>query len=664
MKNKLYLLSVLFLGIFSANAQLVPSTNANYLKIDKSPRTPVSPIKADSLLLWGTDKYVYHIPVSELKNQITPNLQEVTDRGSLTTNSMAVIGTNKIIGVNTDLTGVKSIQMGTFGTVPRLQVRNGLVDYNFTAEDIKTIVDRKASDQSGYEVVSVNGNLADSDGNVEISAGGSQDLQQTLDNGSIATISEFFKITNSEDIHLQSGGNQFQVNNESSAYGLDYVGKDFNLNSNGNGLITTNESTGNEGIVLNGQTKKIIARSNFGININSQGGSIDVKEGSVILNGPNEIKIASALITDNTVTKGLSVDSTGKVVEHDLTSGSNDIPLTGTTEGNPVTGDIDSQASVKANSFKVNSFGDYPVIDIFDDGGVGIINLSDTETGDLVLSLNSQELTAISQTLGSKTLNFGNLNKEFIVSSTISDSKGIVGNRLFDIQDDDLAYVQLGKAKELISVLDSNVLHKTGNETKTGNFTLMGNFMTDGPVVNFANTSNNVGIAYNLTGFFPNLQAVNAAGSATTDLTIQNSGGRVGIGVNVPTERLDVAGNGQFTGTVSGANATASNQFPTLGQVQTAYQVSSASTLSLTSSNPTNVTTFTGTTAIYTLPTIANGAGKRIVIINAGTGSIILNSNAGANDIWEGGTDTNTTNVMSTLALTIFCDGVKWRIID
>ncbi|MGH7238546.1 MAG: hypothetical protein ACREHG_00615, partial [Candidatus Saccharimonadales bacterium] len=46
--------------------------------------------------------------------------------------------------------------------------------------------------------------------------------------------------------------------------------------------------------------------------------------------------------------------------------------------------------------------------------------------------------------------------------------------------------------------------------------------------------------------------------------------GNVGIGTSAPAYKLDVTGGARFTGTVTGADATASNQFATLGQVNSA----------------------------------------------------------------------------------------------
>ena len=59
--------------------------------------------------------------------------------------------------------------------------------------------------------------------------------------------------------------------------------------------------------------------------------------------------------------------------------------------------------------------------------------------------------------------------------------------------------------------------------------------------------------------------------AGTTDdeiLVINHSTGNVGIKNINPTEKLDVVGNGKFTGTVSGANAVSSNQLVPLGQLR------------------------------------------------------------------------------------------------
>jgi len=104
----------------------------------------------------------------DIQGETLQDLQSVTDEGQITTNSMAIIGESKSFNVNSDSSGDNSAGMYLEGTTPKFQIRKGLVDYNIYAQNINSIVNRQASNQSGYEVVSVNGNLADSNGNLTL----------------------------------------------------------------------------------------------------------------------------------------------------------------------------------------------------------------------------------------------------------------------------------------------------------------------------------------------------------------------------------------------------------------------------------------------------------------------------------------------------------------
>lgn len=70
--------------------------------------------------------------------------------------------------------------------------------------------------------------------------------------------------------------------------------------------------------------------------------------------------------------------------------------------------------------------------------------------------------------------------------------------------------------------------------------------------------------------------------------------------------------------------------------------VSSASTLTIDDSG---VYTFTGTTATYTLPPVSGNTLKEFVVINEGSGNLVINSNTGGNDILDGNTSLNTVTI-------------------
>lgn len=216
----------------------------------------------------------------------------------------------------------------------------------------------------------------------------------------------------------------------------------------------------------------------------------------------------------------------------------------------------------------------------------------------------------------------------------------------------------------------TNILHKdTSNEEKFGALNSRkgfgvgdGNLAGDGfsYLPGYTGGKPVVGSFFGLTSVFGNHGSV--TGNAAVYFTMSdadrgwilqvNSGGSI-------TNVASVDGSGRATF----APATASGHAVALGQLSST-NVTSATTLSLSATELSSFYTFTGTVSVYTLPAVATSTGKRIVIINAGTGSITLNSNAGGADIWEGGTNTTTTNIMSTLTLTLYCDGLKWRIIE
>jgi len=68
--------------------------------------------------------------------------------------------------------------------------------------------------------------------------------------------------------------------------------------------------------------------------------------------------------------------------------------------------------------------------------------------------------------------------------------------------------------------------------------------------------------------------------------------------------------------------------------------VSSAATLQINSY--TSYYTFTGTTAVWTLPPLGVFSGYRLTLINQGTGNLTVNTTAGSMDIDDSGTIVNT----------------------
>lgn len=91
--------------------------------------------------------------------------------------------------------------------------------------------------------------------------------------------------------------------------------------------------------------------------------------------------------------------------------------------------------------------------------------------------------------------------------------------------------------------------------------------------------------------------------------------------------------------------------------------VTSAATYNIVPTSSTIMVTFNGTTTTATLPTIIGNEGAIIFLTNAGTGMVTINSNAGANDIWEGGALSNTSSVPASTVMRLINDGIKWRIL-
>lgn len=94
------------------------------------------------------------------------NLEEVTTIGASTTKSMTIIGLEKQMSVSNE---EKSISIGIQADQnPVLKIKNGVVDYVLFASEITQLVERSVANKSGYETVSVNDQLADSEGNINI----------------------------------------------------------------------------------------------------------------------------------------------------------------------------------------------------------------------------------------------------------------------------------------------------------------------------------------------------------------------------------------------------------------------------------------------------------------------------------------------------------------
>lgn len=89
----------------------------------------------------------------------------------------------------------------------------------------------------------------------------------------------------------------------------------------------------------------------------------------------------------------------------------------------------------------------------------------------------------------------------------------------------------------------------------------------------------------------------------------------------------------------------------------------SASSLTLNSDGIVNYYVFGGTTATWTLPTPASSTTKKISMINAGTGTVTVNTNGGANVLYNGGSTTNTYGLIMGSNVELYSDGSKWIVL-
>ena len=117
------------------------------------------------------------------------------------------------------------------------------------------------------------------------------------------------------------------------------------------------------------------------------------------------------------------------------------------------------------------------------------------------------------------------------------------------------------------------------------------------------------------------------------------------------------------TGQLTIPNATVDTQAVTLGQLSS-NSLSSLTTLTLATISRIMYYTYTGsTTSTWTLPSIATSIKVRYVLINTGSATVTINSNAGANDIWDSGTLSNTTVLTAGSSMELFNNGNSFIIL-
>lgn len=219
---------------------------------------------------------------------------------------------------------------------------------------------------------------------------------------------------------------------------------------------------------------------------------------------------------------------------------------------------------------------------------------------------------------------------------------------------------------------------------------------TDGAAL-FKGTSQARTLDIKFTGLGSQIQAYSdAAGTTASNLMLNPDGGGVGVAgasASSPTIGFAVGSGNKFQvntdGKISGYGSSnipagsiiqgVSNVFEMLpiGTAGQQLRVNSGATaveyfnpnlapISVSSAGTGNITNafrgfvFTGTTATWTLPPVASNTGFIFFIVNKGSGNITLNSNVGGNDIWEGGSVTNTKTIIPGETYRVLCDGVNF----
>lgn len=121
--------------------------------------------------------------------------------------------------------------------------------------------------------------------------------------------------------------------------------------------------------------------------------------------------------------------------------------------------------------------------------------------------------------------------------------------------------------------------------------------------------------------------------------------------------------NGVYNSVLQVADGVNLNEAATVGQIVNGTTISSASTLSINPPQQNSYFTFNGTTSTWTLGTLSSTSNKFITLINMGSGDITLNTNAGGNDIWDGGSNVNTMIISMGTSVRLYNNSLKYIIL-
>lgn len=634
----------------------------------------------------------------DIQGETLQDLQSVTDEGQITTNSMAIIGESKSFNVNSDSSGDNSAGMYLEGTTPKFQIRKGLVDYNIYAQNINSIVNRQASNQSGYEVVSVNGNLADSNGNVLVSAGGNFiPLTGTTEGNPVTGDIEMYNPAN-DDSYKISASDDFSVYRTSD-------GKGFGMNSTGINFNFDEDSKGIQGSFLYDKQDDP--------NAFAQMGDLNIKVSKGLISGDSTIAaylgqnaVASYILTFADISAGTTLTDIA-VPGHTITQQkANWLALTdqNTYDWIIVEIGLNDTDDGETVSGAISKYQDY----------IDTINLTRKASSKLIigtmtpcravagidysvwLGLNeaimgggATPITGVDIRVNNHTLLLSDVNDNLLPAYDMGDH----------IHENNLARNVIGwsyrRVLRDINYIPQSSINTTEKLTSTaGGYVDLINNQTIAGEKSFTDTllykvgSQSVGFGKDGTDpvllFNGAYRMLHSAGYGTIFNVSpgENYAWRIGNNLNIEMhlhpdgnlangfaynvntgEKLQINGDGKFVGKVSGLDAVLPEHFVPLGQLSS-NTLSSASSLALLPTSKVMYYSYTGATATtWTLPTIASNSRTRFVLINTGTGTITLNSSSGGNDIWDSGTVTNTYPISPGSSMELFNNGNSYIIL-
>ncbi|MCV9926371.1 hypothetical protein OIU83_01810 [Flavobacterium sp. LS1R49] len=219
------------------------------------------------------------------------------DNGNFICNSTTY---NKFVNINGDQ---GAITLGQLSPFLGAKISSDLVTASYTVQ-----LPNLPLNTDPTLPVSVNGNVADSNGNITIPFGETQGLQSVLQNGSIGIIPDLVLMGHTatdnstySTINFRAGGESSTGIGMFSNGVLDIGVMRFNLNSqNGGGFITSGMASQNVPFRIGSQsTGIIIGGGTGGIILEGQGGGISMNSNFVKINSKNIVRSINGIEADN-----------------------------------------------------------------------------------------------------------------------------------------------------------------------------------------------------------------------------------------------------------------------------------------------------------------------------------------------------------------------------